>query len=228
MMSASKTSRSMFTALRKKYPKAMKADIGAGSWIVYVPGYYESMPKDEFKAAWSSRPKKANKVLIHGKMIDEARRNRFVGTDTSISYTYSGLTQKVEPVETVPGLDKLHKVLDQDGISSASMPSLINYYKGGDEHIGFHSDDTRELVPGSHITSVSLGDDRTFVLKPKSKTPTGSLKVELRLSHGDLLIMGGNCQTTHVHSVPAESKKTPMRDHLKRINVTKRDHKKHT
>ena len=67
-------------------------------------------------------------------------------------------------------------------------------------------------MPGAPIASVSWGAARRFALKPKPVKSAGaaaadSVALELYLRDGDLLLMGGATQLTHVHGVPKRRKK---------------------
>ena len=54
----------------------------------------------------------------------------------------------------------------------------------------------------------SWGAARRFTLKPRKKVPAAdAVALELYLGDGDLLVMGGACQQTHVHGVPKRRKK---------------------
>ena len=44
---------------------------------------------------------------------------------------------------------------------------LIQYYRGGNDYISEHSDKTLDIVPGSFIVNVSLGAQRTMILRTK-------------------------------------------------------------
>jgi hypothetical protein len=48
------------------------------------------------------------------------------------------------------------------------------------------------------VAIVSLGARRAFALRPK----TGGRGLRLQVGHGDLLVMGGSCQRTWLHSIP--------------------------
>lgn len=86
---------------------------------------------------------------------------------------------------------------------------LLNYYSNGESKLGFHADDERSMVDGSPIVSVSLGAKRDFQIKPysdlgkKKWTEMGkSGSMNISLSSGDLLFMGGNMQKNYKHAVP--------------------------
>ena len=61
---------------------------------------------------------------------------------------------------------------------------LCNWYRNGDEHMGFHSDDEPE-IDGSLIGSISLGASRRFAWRSKESSDGGKLHLE----SGSLLLM---------------------------------------
>lgn len=131
--------------------------------------------------------------------------------DPGVAYTYSGV--KHEPHPWTPQLGELRASLKTcvGGFNSV----LVNYYRDGDDSIGFHADDEPELGPEAPsnvlIASVSLGCKRRFVLKHRS---TGEKK-EFMLGGGDLLVMGGDVQQHWLHGVPKTT--APV---LPRMNLT--------
>jgi alkylated DNA repair dioxygenase AlkB len=48
------------------------------------------------------------------------------------------------------------------------------------------------------VAIVSLGAPRALLLRPRG----GGTALRRNLGHGDLLVMGGNCQRTWEHAVP--------------------------
>jgi alkylated DNA repair dioxygenase AlkB len=75
---------------------------------------------------------------------------------------------------------------------------LLNYYRHGQDSMGFHTDAEPELGQNPLIASLSLGAVRRFVLKHRT---TGE-RVPLVLGHGSLLVMGGTCQHFWLHGLP--------------------------
>jgi len=67
---------------------------------------------------------------------------------------------------------------------------LVNKYENGNDSIGFHADDERDLDPTIPITAVSLGQERPFIIKA-SKPPHHCLTI--KLANSSLLTM--NCPT---------------------------------
>lgn len=79
-------------------------------------------------------------------------------------------------------------------------------YKDGEDHIGEHRDDERELVPRSPIASVSFGACRDFVFRhcnSRGKKATRHVEpVKLQLAHGSLLLMKYPTNVYWYHSLP--------------------------
>lgn len=69
---------------------------------------------------------------------------------------------------------KVHKALPGSCFNSL----LLNRYKGGNDYVGWHSDDEKLYGLTPEIASVSFGCDRDFFLKKKPcKTSNGRLSV---------------------------------------------------
>ena len=90
---------------------------------------------------------------------------------------------------------------------------LLNYYRDNRDSMGFHSDDEPELGERPVIASVSLGEERTLVLKHQLNKL--AKPVRLRLASGSVLLMKGETQRYWKHGV---AKKT--RACGPRINLT--------
>lgn len=98
---------------------------------------------------------------------------------------------------------------------------LVNYYSSGDDSISYHSDDERFLGPNPTIASLSLGEQRDFLMKHKPDTmpegrPPGK-PLKFALSSGDMIVMRGETQSNWLHSIPKRRSKTAP---VGRINIT--------
>jgi hypothetical protein len=71
---------------------------------------------------------------------------------------------------------------------------FMNLYRDGTDHCPYHSDKY-----GCDTYTLSLGDTRDFLLKPKA---TGTNSQSFALGNGDLYYMAKELHTTHRHSVP--------------------------
>lgn len=101
---------------------------------------------------------------------------------------------------------------------------LINLYMGPNDYIGQHSDNEKQLVPGSAIYSYSYsgGAVRHFCIHPATK---GKRVQRLPMPHNSLLVMRGAMQKEFVHSVPRLGKREAQgydESNCWRINITMR------
>ncbi|MNT49849.1 hypothetical protein D3C72_1867260 [compost metagenome] len=89
---------------------------------------------------------------------------------------------------------------------------LLNYYRDGQDSMGWHSDDEPELGRNPTVASLNLGGSRRFDLRRK-----GGSRIEhsLELGHGALLVMSGPTQHHWQHQVAKT--RTPC---APRLNLT--------
>jgi alkylated DNA repair dioxygenase AlkB len=177
----------------------------------YIPDFLGKQAADEAlaflleSAEWAQR-----EVKVYGKIYPQPRLTAWYG-DPEASYTYSGLTW--EPLPWLPLLATWREQLQQAlGVPFNSV--LLNLYRTGQDKMGWHADDEKELGPDPVIASISLGAERRFQIRPKDKsTPS----VNIPLGHGSLLVMGSGVQQRYSHALPAAAKID-----LPRINLTYR------
>lgn len=127
--------------------------------------------------------------------------------DPGVTYSYSGVTHQV--VAWTPELLEVRQRAETAaGTTWNSL--LLNYYRDGQDSIGFHADDEPELSTNPIIGSISLGAERRFVLKH----PASGEKLEFALPHGSLLVMGGTSQHHWRHGIPKTRKPVGPRINL--------------
>jgi alkylated DNA repair dioxygenase AlkB len=80
---------------------------------------------------------------------------------------------------------------------------LVNLYRDGRDGVAWHGDTLRKRLPEAVVVTVALGERRRFLLRPGSSGPP---TVRLLSGHGDLVVMGGRCQSDWQHTVPKESR----------------------
>ena len=142
-------------------------------------------------------------VTLFGKTHVTTRQIVWMG-DSDIDYQYSGHTRQTIPWKDTVFHVKHHieqKLLDL-GIDANFNSCLLNYYPSGEDGMGYHADDERELGEQPVIASLSLGATRKFVFKHK-KTQD---KVELYLESGQLIVMHGETQSFWKHSITKTKK----------------------
>lgn len=144
-------------------------------------------------------------LLMYGKVVDEPRLSTWHSEGQS--YTYSGRARTPQP--WTPLLHSIREQCEQQTRHTFNGV-LVNFYRNGNDYLGWHSDD--ELINGSEplIASISLGAERRFDLRHRE---TGEL-VSTPLSHGSLLIMSGLSQKCWEHRIPKMATITDPRINL--------------
>lgn len=151
---------------------------------------------------------KEETITIFGKEVMQPRLVAWYG-DAGKVYTYSGRTNTPEAWnEALLLIKKKVEAYSNQRYNSC----LCNLYRYGTDSMGWHSDDEPELGRNPVIASVNLGATRSFKLQHKKDKEQ---KLNIELSNGSLLVMGGELQHYWKHSVPKTAK--PVGE---RINLT--------
>ena len=138
------------------------------------------------------------KLVMFGKEITTKRKVAFYG-DSLMSYTYSNKTKQA--LTWTPLLTEI-KQLATSYTGSNYNACLLNLYHDGEEGMGWHSDDEKEIIPNSSIASLSFGSERKFAIKHKATNQTHSILLE----NGSLFEMLGSFQKHWLHSMPKSKK----------------------
>ncbi|MGJ8724882.1 MAG: alpha-ketoglutarate-dependent dioxygenase AlkB family protein [Roseibacillus sp.] len=154
----------------------------------------------------TSIPWQHDETVIFGKRIITARQMAWYG-DRDFDYRYSGNTHTAK-IWTPDLLTIKNAVEEASG--SRYNSCLLNLYADGDQGMGWHSDDEKELNPDANIASVSFGAERRFDFRHKQSREKASVFLE----HGSLLIMAGATQTHWHHQIPKTKKVTTPRVNL--------------
>ena len=155
-------------------------------------------PSALYYALLTTLPWQSDIVTLFGKTHVTTRQIVWMG-DSDASYQYSGHTrQAITWTDSVFHVKHhVEQQLLKIGIHANFNSCLLNYYPSGDEGMGYHADDEKELGHQPIIASLSLGATRKFVLKHK-KTQD---KVKLYLESGQLIVMHGATQKYWKHSI---------------------------
>jgi len=156
----------------------------------------------------------SEEVMMWGRRVPQPRLTAWYG-DTGASYAYSGL--RLDPLPWTPLLIDI-KTRVEDAAGSTFNSVLLNYYRDNRDSIGFHSDDEAELGERPVIASLSLGEERIFILKHK-RSETAQ-PVHLRLASGSLLLMKGDTQRCWRHGILKESRPCGPRVNLTFRTIT--------
>ena len=178
--------------------------LSAASWALHVARWRPSTPA-RFDAEWESHPAERREVVVFNRRCYENRYSRAFG---DVSYAYAGQVAQATPIESTTACGELLSECNEALGSGSDLNSCLQNWYEPDHWLGDHRDDERALVPSAPVASVSWGAARRFTLKPRKKMPAAdAVALELYLGDGDLLVMGGACQQTHVHGVPKRRKK---------------------
>lgn len=126
------------------------------------------------------------------------------------------VNEKYKVSDSGPWTDKVKKIkeLIEKKIKRELGYAQLNYYRDGNDYIGWHSD--RELEDGDIIASLSLGCSRRFLLRSKTDD---TKEYEFLLKPGSLLVLNYACaKRDFKHCIPKEKSVTDSR-----INITFRN-----
>ncbi|MBV8254568.1 MAG: alpha-ketoglutarate-dependent dioxygenase AlkB [Chitinophaga sp.] len=176
--------------------------------LVYYPQFFTPQESNQFyhnlvdTSAW-----KQESMRMYGREVLFPRLMAWYG-DASSAYSFSGKTFVPQP-----WTDTLLAIRNRvSPIAAATFNSvLLNYYRNGNDSMGWHADDEPELGQHPVIASVNFGAARRFLLRYKVDH---SRKQEILLQHGSLLIMKGELQHYWEHHVPKTSKPVAGRINL--------------
>ena len=145
-------------------------------------------------------PWRAENIVVWGKIFPQPRLIAWYG-DNGTTYTYSGIHH-----DPLPWTDTLIDIKNRvEQIAGTGFNSvLLNYYRNHRDSMGLHSDDEPELGRRPIIASLILGEERTFILKHKTRRDLKS--VRLQLASGSLLLMKGETQHYWKHGIEKETR----------------------
>lgn len=182
----------------------------AGGHLHYQPGFIDDTA-ELFKQLRDGVDWHQPILKVFGRSSPSPRLVCFVG-DEGLSYRYSGQTHRSAPWPKA--LLALRARLANDYHCHFNC-ALLNYYRSGDDTMGWHSDDEAELGPAPLIASVSLGGCRDLRMRPKPRGLASSeAAFNLALEDGSLLLMLPPIQRHWQHSLPRRAKRGG------RINIT--------
>jgi alkylated DNA repair dioxygenase AlkB len=143
---------------------------------------------------WRQEP-----IWMFGKQVMQPRLTALYG-DPEVSYGYSGI--EMAPLAFTPALAKIHESL-QKFTQKEFTHVLCNYYRDGNDSMGWHRDNEPVLGRNPSIASLTFGATRFFQMRDYATKKT---KIEVALSHGSLLLMEGESQHHWEHQLPKTKK----------------------
>jgi alkylated DNA repair dioxygenase AlkB len=160
-----------------------RVQLDSESWVDHCPRWmsgsdqaFEELLRD---VAWSRRRR-----WMYERKVDEPRLTSWQTLDDPTSVTYEWLE------DARASLSTLYEVrFDSVG---------INLYRDGADSVAWHRDRIPPEIANPVVALVSLGEPRTFLLRPRG----GGKSCAFKLGRGDLLVTGGQTQRRFEHSVP--------------------------
>lgn len=145
-------------------------------------------------------------IRIMGREVKVPRKVCWYG-DSGAVYQYSGTVHL--PLPWTMSLLALKDAVEK--VCGRSFNSVLgNYYRDGQDSMGWHADQEASLGRDPYIASVSLGAARRFKLRHNR---TGE-SLSLLLAGGSLLLMGGSLQHHWRHCLPKTRKPVAGRVNL--------------
>ncbi|MES1165300.1 MAG: alpha-ketoglutarate-dependent dioxygenase AlkB [Verrucomicrobiota bacterium] len=151
------------------------------AWIEHLPGW----------------------VSGHQALLDHLARTTAWRTESRLMY--DRMVDVPRLVAALPADGPGHPVLEEIRrlLNARYETNFVNlsmgYYRDGNDSVAWHGDTTARELPQAIVATVSLGEPRKFLLRPRSR---GGRTQAFMLGWGDLIVMGGSCQRTWEHSVP--------------------------
>jgi alkylated DNA repair dioxygenase AlkB len=160
-----------------------RTELDGESWVDHCPGWisgadraFEEMVRE---TAWGQRRR-----WMYDRQVDEPRLTSWQRFDASAGAGFQWLEEARFSLSTRYGVH-----LDSMG---------INLYRDGADSVAWHRDRIPAEVVDPVVALVSLGEPRTFLLRPEG----GGRSLAFKLGQGDLLVTGGKSQRRFEHSVP--------------------------
>jgi alkylated DNA repair dioxygenase AlkB len=171
-------------ALDISYRGLTRIELDERSWVDYCPGWLSG--SDEVfglladQAHWQQRT-----VHMYDKKVLEPRLTAGWSTDAA-------------DTDAPPVLCDMAGALSaRYGVGFDRI--WVNLYRDGADSVAWHGDRNRLVMTKPLVATVSLGSRRRFLLRPRG---TSKAVHRLEPGHGDLVVMGGECQAEWEHTVP--------------------------
>lgn len=161
-------------------------------WAEYIPSsdamtLFQTLVND---LHWQSRD-----IQMFGKTFKQPRLIAWMA-DKGVHYTYSKTTFTASPWHK-DVLELKDQIEYKTGYRFNAV--LINYYRDGNDSMGWHRDNEKEIDKDSHIASLSLGAERFFHFRQYTER---SNKHKILLRSGSLLVMDRLLQDHWEHQLP--------------------------
>lgn len=154
-----------------------------------------SVDASTFAAIWDLHPNEFHRVKIMGREVPTPRWQQAYGKN----YRYTGSKNNALPIPPL-----LQHFMDwaKENVDPRLNGLLLNWYDGQNQHyIGAHRDDLRDMVPGSPIVTISLGQERVFRMRPYKQKGFQ----DFPMPNGSAIVIPFETNLHWTHEVPHKS-----------------------
>jgi len=178
-------------------------------WVGQLPN--SLLPSEAgFEQLWRLHPEEFHDIQIHGRLVKTPRWQQAYAVD----YRYSGGVNKAA---RIPPILERFVQWARENVDPALNGLLVNWYDGQLGHyIGPHRDSPKNLLQGAPIVTISLGDERTFRLRPWP-AKAGTQAIDLPARNGTVFVLPWDTNRAFTHQVPRSRHHTG-----RRISITLR------
>jgi len=143
---------------------------------------------------------------------DAPRSECFMAEDQGAVYSYGsqarGRTYKATPMH--PLVKAIMDGMNAD-LKTAYNVCVLNRYKDGHQHLGWHCDDSPEQDKDHPIAVVSFGAERAIWTRVNGHKGPIPDEDKYLLGQGSLFVMPVGYQDTHQHKIPKHDRECGMR-----------------
>lgn len=164
-----------------------------GTVNYYGPIFSSVDSKKYFEALLETLEWKNDEIVLFGKKIVTKRKVAWYG-ELGVEYAYSNTSKKA--LAWTKELVEIKSIVEAK-TGETYNSCLLNLYHTGEEGMGWHSDNEKELKKNGTIASLSLGAERKFSFKHKKDETT----LSIQLQNGSLLVMKDEIQSFWNHKL---------------------------
>lgn len=176
--------------------------------IEYFPSFFSTEKANElFEKLKTEILWQQDTIAVYGKNHLQPRLTALYGNEGK-PYGYSNII--MQPHHWNPLLVYIKEEIEKEYKENFTT-ALLNYYRNGQDSMGWHADNEKELGRNPVIASLTFGAERNFQLKHNT---IESAKQNITLEHGSLLIMKGSTQHFWKHQIPKTQKEVGGRINL--------------
>ncbi len=177
---------SLFSAGVSADPRALRdirrTHLSRGAWVDHLEGWLTD-DLDVLDTLRVAVPWRQGSRTMYDRVVDVPRLT-----------AWSSDPQALPHPSLVRAFEALNAHYGPEPFTSAGLC----WYRDGGDSVAWHGDTIGVKHADTVVAIVSVGSARPLLLRPRG----GGSRRSFPLGHGDLLVMGGTCQSTWEHAVP--------------------------